>query len=129
MILSIKSVYQQKFPSRSGNKPFVATLGKTNNTKREPLKCWGCQEEHLFRDCPYRQHNNRRVYNAQEAIIVNDVARSMPQIYGSLENRQVDHQASVVQMECMISTHVVSILIDPGSNLSYVPPQMVDKCS
>jgi hypothetical protein len=28
----------------------------------------------------------------------------------------------------MISNHLVSILIDPGSNLSYVAPQTVDKC-
>jgi len=28
----------------------------------------------------------------------------------------------------MISNHVVSILIDPGSNLSYVFPQTVDTC-
>ena len=28
----------------------------------------------------------------------------------------------------MISNHLVSILIDPGSNLSYVSPQTVEKC-
>jgi hypothetical protein len=31
-------------------------------------------------------------------------------------------------MEGMISNRLVSILIDPGSNLSYVAPQTVDKC-
>jgi hypothetical protein len=31
-------------------------------------------------------------------------------------------------MEGMISNHHVSILIDPGSKLSYVSPQTVDKC-
>jgi hypothetical protein len=52
----------------------------------------------------------------------------MPQIYASLENNQDDHQASVVEMEGMISNHIVSILIDPVSNLSYVAPQTIDKC-
>jgi hypothetical protein len=52
----------------------------------------------------------------------------MPQIYVALDNRQVDHQASVVEMEGMISNHLVSILIDPGSNLSYVSPQILEKC-
>jgi hypothetical protein len=28
----------------------------------------------------------------------------------------------------MIANHLVSILIDPGSNLSYVTPQTIDKC-
>jgi hypothetical protein len=56
------------------------------------------------------------------------MARSMPQIYASLDNRQADHQASVVDMEGMITNHLVSILIDPGSNLSYVAPQTIEKC-
>jgi hypothetical protein len=30
-------------------------------------------------------------------------------------------------MEGMISNHLVSILIDPGSNLSYISPQTVEK--
>jgi hypothetical protein len=46
---------------------------------------------------------------------------SIPHIHASLDNRQEDHQASVVEMEGMITNHIVSILIDPGSNLSYVP--------
>jgi hypothetical protein len=52
----------------------------------------------------------------------------MPQIYASLDSRQVDHQDSVVDMEGMISNHIVSILIEPSSNLSYVSPQTVEKC-
>jgi hypothetical protein len=44
-----------------------------------------------------------------------------------LDNRQVDHQNSVVDMEGMISNHLVSILIDHGSNLSYISPQTVEK--
>jgi hypothetical protein len=56
------------------------------------------------------------------------MARSMPQIYVALDNRQADHQDSLVEMEGMIANHLVSILIDPGSNLSYVSPQIVEKC-
>jgi hypothetical protein len=52
----------------------------------------------------------------------------MPHIYATLDNKQVNHQASVMEMEGMITNHLVSILIDPGSNLSYVAPQTVDKC-
>ena len=82
----------------------------------------------MLRVCPHRKQNNRRVYNIQEATIVNDVARSMPKIYVALDKRQDYHQASVVEMECMIANHLVSILIDPCSNLSYVSPQTVKKC-
>jgi hypothetical protein len=61
MILPTKSVYQKKFPSKNGNKPFGSTPGKTDNTKREPLKCWGYGEEHLLRDLPHRQKDNRSI--------------------------------------------------------------------
>jgi hypothetical protein len=41
MRLPTKSVYQCIFPSQSGNKSFGSTPCKIDNTKREPLKCWG----------------------------------------------------------------------------------------
>jgi hypothetical protein len=126
--LPTRSVYHQNFPSQSGNKPFGATPGKTDNPNKEPLKCCSCGEEHLLRDCPHRKHKSRRVYNIQEAITINDVARSMPQIYAVVDNKQADHQDSVVEMEGMIANHLVSILIDLGCNLSYVAPQTVDQC-
>jgi hypothetical protein len=52
----------------------------------------------------------------------------MPQIYVALDNKQVDHQDLVVEMEGVITNYLVSILIDLGSNLIYVAPQIVDKC-
>jgi len=51
----------------------------------------------------------------------------MPRIYAAMDNKQADHQDSVVEMEGMIASHLVFILIDLGSNLSYVAPQAVDK--
>jgi hypothetical protein len=45
-----------------------------------------------------------------------------------MDNNQDDHQASVMEMEGMIANHPVSILIDLGSNLSYVSPHTIDKC-
>lgn len=56
------------------------------------------------------------------------MARSMPQIYATLDNNQADHQASVVEIKGMITNHVVFILIDPCSNLSYIAPKAIDKC-
>jgi hypothetical protein len=55
------------------------------------------------------------------------VARSVPQIYAALDNNQADHQASVVEIEGMIFNHLLSVLIDPGSNLSCIAPRAVDK--
>jgi hypothetical protein len=52
----------------------------------------------------------------------------MPQIYAALDNRQADHQASMLDMEGTIANHPDSILIDPSSNLSYSSLQIVEKC-
>jgi hypothetical protein len=71
------SVYQQNFPSQSGNKPFGSAPGKNDNTKREYLKFWRCREEYMLKHYRHRQLDNRRVYNIQEATKVNDVARRM----------------------------------------------------
>jgi hypothetical protein len=53
----------------------------------------------------------------------------VPRIYAVVENRQADHQASVVELEGIIAKKPISILIDPGSNLSYISPQVVEACS
>jgi hypothetical protein len=123
-----RSVLQQNFPSSDGDKNSRPIPVKTNNPNKEPLKCWGCGEEHLLRDCPHRQQNSQKFYNMQEATTINDVARSVPQIYAPLDNNQADHQASVVEIEGMIFNHLVSFLIDLGSNLSYIAPKAINKC-
>jgi hypothetical protein len=56
------------------------------------------------------------------------VVGSVPQIYAALDNNHDDHPASVVEIEGIIFNHLVSVLIDPGSNLSYIAPRAVDKC-
>jgi len=54
MSLPTKSVYQQNFPYPSGNKPFRPIPRKTDDKRRETLKCWGCGEERFLRHCPHR---------------------------------------------------------------------------
>ena len=53
---------------------------------------------------------------------------SMPRICVALENRQVEHQNSMVEIEGMINNQPVSILIDPGAILSYISPRIVELC-
>jgi hypothetical protein len=77
MNLPAQSVLQQNFPSSDGNKTSGPIPVKNDNPKREPLKCRGCGEEHLLRDCPHRQQNIQKVYNIQEATTIIDVAGSV----------------------------------------------------
>ena len=53
---------------------------------------------------------------------------SMPRIYASLENWQAEHQTSMVEIEGMTNNQPISILIDPGENLIYISPRIVDLC-
>ena len=61
----------------------------------------------------------------REATIVNDIARNIPTISVALENRQEEHQATMVEMEGKISDQIVTVLIDLGASLSYVSPKIV----
>ena len=60
--------------------------------------------------------------------MVGDVANEMPIINATLENRQANHQTSMVEIQGMIQNKHVSILIDPGASLSYVSPSIEEKC-
>jgi hypothetical protein len=57
------------------------------------------------------------------------VARSVPRIYGDVKNRHEDHQTFLVELEGIISKQPISILIEPGSNISYISLQVVESCA
>ena len=52
----------------------------------------------------------------------------MHRINAALENRQADHQTSMVEVQGMIQNFSISILIDSGDSLSYISPSIVEKC-
>ena len=61
-------------------------------------------------------------------MTVGELARIMPRINAALENQQANYQTSMVEVEGMINQTLVTILIDPGASLSYIAPQIVEKC-
>ena len=61
----------------------------------------------------------------QEASTVNDIAKNIPIVNVSLEYRQADQQSTMLEVEGKILNIHVSILIDSGSNLSYIVPKVV----
>ena len=64
----------------------------------------------------------------QEAYIVNDISKNLSRINVALEDRQEDHQFTMLEVEGKILNIHVSILIDSGSSLSYITPKVVEKC-
>ena len=67
----------------------------------------------MHRNCPLEGENPRPTYNIEEAETMGQVARSVPRIYAALEDRQADHQSTVVEIAGKIAEQSVSILIDP----------------
>ena len=67
------------------------------------------------------------MYSIQEATIVEYIARSMPIINATLENRQPAHQTSMVEIEGMLKDKPISILIDTSASLSYISPIIVEQ--
>jgi len=97
--------------------------------QRGPLKCWECGEPHYFKDCPVRRRNfKNNVDTIQEEAIIGDIAREIPRINASLENRHAYHKTSMVEVEGMINNKTISILIDPGASLSCVSPSIAERC-
>jgi predicted aspartyl protease len=101
---------------------------KTIDNPREPLKCWGCGEPHLLRNCPHQNSTNRTIQNIQEASTIGDIGKSIHRINAALDDRQTNHQSTIVEIEGKIHDRKVSILIDPGASLSYITPSLVDSC-
>ena len=83
----------------------------------------------MHRYCPLENENARQAYNIQELETVGQVARVVPRIYAALEDRQADHQSTVIQVAGKIVEQSISILIDPGSTHSYISPRVVWLCA
>ena len=74
----------------------------------------------MRRNCPLENESARPTYNLQEVDIVIQVVRVVPRIYATLEDRQADHQSTVVEVAGKIVEQSVSILIYLGSTHSYI---------
>ena len=67
----------------------------------------------MHRNCPLENENARPAYNIQKAETVGQVARAVPRIYAALEDRQEDHQSTMVEFAGKIVEQSISILITP----------------
>ena len=95
-----------------------------------PLKCWECGEPHYLRDFPVKRRNSApNLHAVQRETTTGDLAKELPRISATLENRQADHQTSMVEVEGMIKDKPISILIDPSASLSYVSPSIAENCN
>jgi hypothetical protein len=99
-------------------------LGK--RPRQQPIKCSGCEGDHVYKDCPHKGDRMRNVHNIQEAATVEDMGRSVPRIYAVMDNRQVDYQSHMIEVEGKINNQPITILIDSGTSHSYIYSNLVD---
>ena len=95
-----KGKTQQNFTTpKSGDMPNNYVK---NNEQTEPMKCWESQGPHYAKYCPNINGKLNNVHTIQEEETVGDVANEMPRIIVALENREVDHQTSMVKIQGML---------------------------
>jgi len=63
------------------------------NLRYQPIICWCCEGDHMFKDFPHNDSKTITMINVQEDYIVEHMGGSMPRIYTALYNWQVEHQA------------------------------------
>jgi hypothetical protein len=57
-------------------------------TRLTPIQCWGCKGDHMYRDFPHISDKVRSFYNVQEYETMEDMGRTVPMIYASLDNKK-----------------------------------------
>jgi len=57
-------------------------------SRQQPMKCWDCDGNHMFRDCPQRGEKVRTTHNVHKDVTFEEMGGSVPIIYVSLDNKQ-----------------------------------------
>jgi hypothetical protein len=96
------------------------SLGKRG---RPPIQCWGCKEDHLYKDFLHRKDRVNIVHNIQEATTV----KYMGRIYATLDDRQEKYQSNMIEVEGNIINQPFAILIDSGEIHFYIDPNIMDQ--
>jgi hypothetical protein len=94
--------------------------------RKMPIQCWGCQGNHKYKYCPHKNGKVRVVHNVQQAKTMEDMGNRMPRIYAALDNKKVEYQSHMIEVEGMINNHDFTILIDSGAIHSYIDPRVVE---
>ena len=59
-----------------------------NFEHKESIKCWECNGPHYASVCPKHKNIVSNIHTIQEEMTVGELARAMPRINTTLENRQ-----------------------------------------
>ena len=98
-------------PTITRNKEFTNNHNNyvKNNKCKEPIKCQECQGPHYASVCPNRKNTFNNIHVVQEETMVGDLARGIPRINATLENKQAEYRTSMVEVEGMLNHKPISI--------------------
>jgi hypothetical protein len=54
------------------------------------------------------------------------MGRNVPRIYATMDNKQVEFQSHMIEVEGKINYQPITILIDSGASHNYLDPNMVE---
>jgi hypothetical protein len=95
--------------------------------RKQPMQCWGCEGNHLYRDCPHKGERMRTIHDIQEDETLEFMGGNMPMIYVALDNKQAEYQSPMIEVDGNIDNHHVEILIDYGASHSYIKSNNVER--
>jgi hypothetical protein len=94
--------------------------------RHQPVQCWGCEGNHLYRDFPHKGEILRIVHNIPEAKTVEYIGGKMSKIYAALDNKQEECQSPMIEVEGKIDKKPITILIESGASHSYINSNIVE---
>jgi hypothetical protein len=94
---------------------------------QQPMQCWGCVANHMHKYLSQRGDKARTTHNVQEAATMEDMGRNVPRIYVALDNKQVEFQSHMIDVEGKINYQPIVILIYSRASHSYLDPKMVER--
>jgi len=116
--------YQQGKPSQGDHK-MMESLGK--RPRKKPIKCWGGEGDHMHKYYPHQGDKMKNLHRIKKEETIEDMEKSVPRIYSTLDNRQEEYQSHMIEVEGMIDNYSIAILIDSRAIHSYIDPNMVER--
>jgi hypothetical protein len=83
----------------------IEEIGKI--PRKPPIQCWGCGGDHVLRDFPHKGEKVKTSYNVQQDEIMEDMGKSVPRIYVSLDNKQAEFQSHMIEVEGKINNQTI----------------------
>jgi hypothetical protein len=87
------------------------------------IACWRCEGPHYERDCPELQSG----FVHREGKAPMGRSGRNHQIYAAVNNRQAEHQSTVVESSGTLNHINVKILFDSGATDSFISPSALEK--